>query len=51
MREIIFRAKVKDKNELIGKGFRIDENGNLKSECIIPICFWHGTRLVMSMKK
>ena len=41
MREIIFRAKVKDKNELIGKGFRIDENGNLKSEWVFGVPIPH----------
>ena len=37
MREILYRAKVKDKNELIGKGFPIDENGNLKSEWVFGV--------------
>ena len=37
MREILFRAKVKDKEELLGKGFPIDENGNLKSEWVFGV--------------
>jgi hypothetical protein len=37
MRERIFRAKVKDKEELLGKGFPIDENGNLKSEWVFGV--------------
>lgn len=37
MREIIFRAKVKDKDELIGKGFPIDENGNPISEWVYGV--------------
>lgn len=42
MRDILYRAKVKDKEELLGKGFQIDESGNLKSEYVfgvpIPRC-------------
>ena len=41
MREILYRAKVKDKNELIGKGFPIDENGNLKSEWVFGVPIPH----------
>lgn len=37
MREILFRGKVKDKEELLGKGFPIDENGNLKSEWVFGV--------------
>ena len=37
MREILFRAKVKDKDELIGKGFPIDENGNPISEWVYGV--------------
>ena len=37
MREIIFRAKVKDKDELIGKGFPIDENGNQISKWVYGV--------------
>jgi len=42
MREILYRAKVKDKkNELIGKGFPIDENGNLKYEWVFGVPIPH----------
>lgn len=37
MREILCRAKVKDKDELIGKGFPIDENGNQISEWVYGV--------------
>lgn len=41
MREILFRGKVKDKEELLGKGFPIDENGNLKSEWVFGVPIPH----------
>lgn len=37
MREILCRAKAKDKDELIGKGFPIDENGNPISEWVYGV--------------
>ena len=37
MREMLCRAKVKDKDELIGKGFPIDENGNPISEWVYGV--------------
>lgn len=48
MREILDRAKVKDKNELIGKGFPIDENGNLKSEWVFGVPIPHYTDLFLA---